>query len=128
MVHALWFGAGFKETKHKTPFTRKTCLVLEEAPSIKNTLGRLFRAQGLPTSSGATWRSTVKNEQDIGNWAVKFRVEEGSIMLWWEGILGVQDTLKIIGCLVRLVGHEKGAEEHRLLNIICVKLLAYRPN
>lgn len=129
MVHALWFLEGFKQTKNKpSPFTRKTCLVLEEAPSIKNPLESLHRAQGLPTFSGATWWRTINNKQDIGNWVVKFGVEEGSIMLWWADTLGVQDTLRIIGCLVRLMAHEKGAEESRMLKIICVKLLAFRPN
>lgn len=45
----------------------------------------------------------------------------------WEDNVGVQGTLRVTGCLVRLMGHGKGVEECRSLEIICVKPLAYRP-
>lgn len=124
MVHALWFLSSFKQTKNKTPFTRKTCLVLEEAPSIKNPLESLHSAQGHPIFSDATWWRTINNEQDIENWAVKFGINNAVVGRHFGG----PGYLRIIGCLVRLVGHEKGTEEHRMLKIICVKFLAYRPN
>lgn len=49
-------------------------------------------------------------------------------MLWWAGTVGVQGALRIIRCFLRLVKHGKGPEEHRMLEIICVMLLAYRCN
>lgn len=41
---------------------------------------------------------------------------------------GSPGYLRTIECLMRLVVHGKGAEERRILETMCVKLLAYRPN
>lgn len=42
--------------------------------------------------------------------------------------MGVQGTLRIIRCFLRLVKHGKRPEEHRMLDMTCVMPLAYRCN